>query len=54
MTLQQVLAKPAVGERMLAMDAEPTPSNTAAFTAPVKRQLEIWGHKVSDAGILPE
>ena len=53
-TLQQVLARPAVGERILAIGAEPTPSNTAAFTALVKRQLEIWGRKVSDAGILPE
>ena len=53
-TPQQVLARPAVGERILAIGAEPTPSNAAAFTALVKRQLEIWGRKVSDAGILPE
>ena len=53
-TLQQVLARPAVGERILAMGAEPTPSGATAFAALVKRQLEIWGRKVADAGILPE
>ena len=53
-TLQQVLAKPAVAERILAAGAEPTPSDAAAFSNLVKRQLEVWGRKVSDAGILPE
>ena len=53
-TLQQVLAKPAVRERILAAGAEPTPSNAATFTALVKRQLEVWGGKVAEAGIQPE
>ncbi len=53
-TLQQVLAKPDVRERILAAGAEPTPSNAATFTALVKRQLEVWGGKVADAGIQPE
>ena len=53
-TLQQVLAKPSVAERILAAGAEPTPSDAASFAALVKRQLEVWGRKVSDAGIQPE
>ena len=53
-TLQQVLAKPAVAERILAAGAEPTPSDAPSFAALVKRQLEVWGRKVSDAGIVPE
>ena len=54
LTLQQILAKPEVRERILASGAEPTPSDTATFTALVKRQLEVWGAKVADAGIQPE
>ena len=53
-TLLQILAKPEVRERILASGAEPTPSDTPAFAALVKRQLEVWGRKVADAGIQPE
>lgn len=53
-TLQQILAKPEVRERIIASGAEPTPSDIATFTALVKRQLEVWGRKVADAGIQPE
>ena len=53
-TLQQVLAKSDVRERIQAAGAEPTPSDAATFSALVRRQLEIWGRKVSDAGITPE
>ncbi len=53
-TLLQVLAKTEVRERILAAGAEPTPSDAATFTALVKRQLDVWGRKVSDAGIAPE
>ena len=53
-TLQQILAKPEVRDRILASGAEPTPSDVPTFTALVKRQLEVWGRKVSDAGIQPE
>ena len=53
-TLQQILAKPDVRERILASGAEPTPSDIPTFTALVKRQLEVWGAKVVDAGIQPE
>ncbi len=34
--------------------AEPTPSDPTTFAALVKRQLEVWGRKVADAGIKPE
>ena len=53
-TLQQIMAKPAVIERLNAAGAEPTPSDAATFSALVKRQLELWGRKVRDAGIQPE
>ena len=53
-TLQQILAKPEVRERILASGAEPTPSDIPTFSALVRRQLEVWGRKVSDAGIQPE
>ena len=36
-TLLQIMAKPEVRERILAAGAEPTPSDTATFTALVKR-----------------
>ena len=52
--LLQVLARPDVRERIQAAGAEPTPSDTPTFTALVKRQLEVWGRKVNDAGIQPE
>ena len=52
--LLQVLAKSEVRDRIQAAGAEPTPSDSATFTALVKRQLEVWGRKVSDAGIQPE
>ncbi len=53
-TLLLILAKPEVRERILASGAEPTPSDVPTFTALVKRQLEVWGRKVKDAGIQPE
>ena len=52
--LQKTLNRPDVRDKLLNMGAEPTPSNTADFAALVKRQLEIWGQKVKDAGITPE
>ena len=52
--LRAALARPEVRERLLNSGAEPTPSDPAAFTALVKRQLELWGSKVKDAGIQPE
>ncbi len=53
-TLLQILTKPDVRERIIGIGAEPTPSDAATFTALVRRQLELWGRKVSDAGIQPE
>jgi tripartite-type tricarboxylate transporter receptor subunit TctC len=52
--LLQILSKPEVRERILASGAEPTPSDVPTFTVLVKRQLEIWGRKVKDAGIQAE
>jgi tripartite-type tricarboxylate transporter receptor subunit TctC len=53
-TLVQILAKPDVRERITKAGAEPTPSDAAAFGALVRRQLDLWGRKVADAGIKPE
>lgn len=53
-TLLQIMAKPALRDRINTMGAEPTPSDIPTFTALVKRQLELWGKKVADAGIQPE
>ena len=52
--LLRILARPDVRERILAAGAEPTPSDIPTFTALVRRQLDIWGRKVADAGIQPE
>lgn len=52
--LLRILNRPDMREKMLAANIEPTPSDPAAFSALVKRQLEVWGHKVKDAGIQPE
>lgn len=51
---QEILNRPAIRERLLSLGAEPTPSDPAAFATLVKRQLEVWGQKVKDAGIQPE
>lgn len=48
------LTKPDVRERINNLGAEPAPSDPAAFTALVKRQLEIWGRNVAVSGIQPE
>ena len=52
--LQKTLSKPEVRELIQQLGAEPTPSDTAAFTELVRRQLSIWGRNVSLAGIQPE
>jgi tripartite-type tricarboxylate transporter receptor subunit TctC len=53
-TLLLIMAKPEVRDRILKMGAEPTPSDIPTFTELVKRQLELWGRKVADAGIQSE
>jgi tripartite-type tricarboxylate transporter receptor subunit TctC len=53
-TVLRALAKPDVRERIHAIGAEPTPSDTAGFTELVRRQLQIWGKNVELAGIQPE
>ena len=52
--MQKILARPDVRERMLARYIEPTPSDPATFRAMVRKQLDVWGGKVKDAGIQPE
>lgn len=52
--LQRALSRPEVRERITAMGAEPTPSDTAGFTNLVKSQLDIWGKNVALSGIQAE
>ena len=52
--LQRTLSRPGFREKLLTAGVEPTPSGPEAFGAMVKRQLEVWGHKVRSAGIKPE
>lgn len=52
--MQKILARSDVRERMLANYIEPTPSDPATFRAMVRKQLDVWGSKVKDAGIQPE
>ena len=52
--LQRSLGKAEVRERINALGADPTPSDTPAFTDLVKRQLDIWGRNLALAGIQPE
>ena len=52
--MQKVLNRPDVRERMLANYIEPMPSDPATFKAMVRKQLDVWGGKVKDAGIQPE
>lgn len=53
-TLAQVLAKPEVRKRITAAGAEVNPLDGPAMTEVVKRGYEVWGRKVSDAGIEKE
>lgn len=52
--MQKILTRPDVRERMLANFIEPTPSDPATFALMVRKQLDVWGGKVKDAGIQPE
>lgn len=52
--MQKILNRPDVRERMLSRYIEPTPSDPATFKAMVRKQLDVWGGKVKDAGIQPE
>ncbi|HMK81457.1 MAG TPA: tripartite tricarboxylate transporter substrate binding protein [Xanthobacteraceae bacterium] len=49
-----IMNRPDIRARILALGAEPTPSDAATFAKLVDRQYEVWGQKVKDAGIEPE
>ena len=53
-SLQKILTRPDVRERLQGMGAEVTPSSPSEFAALVAKQLDVWGRKVRDAGIQPE
>jgi len=50
----QFLARKETIEKLAKMGAEAAPANAAEFEAYMKRQLEVWGRKVHEAGIQPE
>jgi tripartite-type tricarboxylate transporter receptor subunit TctC len=52
--MQKILNRPDVREKMLANYIEPTPSDPATFRTMVRKQLDVRGGKVKDAGIQPE
>ena len=52
--LLKILNRPEVRDKMLASYIEPTPSDPATFRAMVRKQLDVWGGKIKDAGIQPE
>ena len=53
-TLLEVMNRPDIQQKIIALGAEPTPSDPQAFATLVKRQLDVWGEKVKEAGIQPE
>lgn len=53
-TMLQILGRPDIRERVLALGAESTPSSVPGFTALVKQQLDTWGKNVTLSGIQPE
>ncbi len=53
-TVMQVMAKQELRDKITSAGAEPTPTDAVAFTALVKRQLDMWGRKVAEAGVKPE
>ncbi len=52
--INAMLARKEVADKLVAMGAEVAPGTAAVLDAYMKRQLEVWGHKVRDAGIQPE
>ena len=52
--LQRVLANPEVRKKIVAAGAEVNPSDGPTMAAFVKRNHQVWGRKVADAGIEPE
>ena len=53
-TMQAILNRPDMREKLKSHFIEPTPSDPATFAAMVRQQLDVWGEKVKIAGIQPE
>ena len=49
-----MLARKDVADKLVALGAEVAPGSPAELDAYMKRQLDVWGRKVKDAGIQPE
>ena len=53
-TVNEIMNRPAIRDRLNTLGAEATPSNSTVFAELVKTQLVLWGDKVKQAGIEPE
>lgn len=49
--LYDIVSSDEIQEKLTKMGAEPTPARAADFGLFVERQLDVWGEKVSEAGI---
>lgn len=52
--IREVLAQPAVRERMSSQGLEPAPSTAAELRQFMVEQIKAWGEKIQAAGITPE
>jgi tripartite-type tricarboxylate transporter receptor subunit TctC len=52
--LQRIVESKAMHDKLESLGGETAPAGAAEFDAYVRRQLEVWGQKVRDAGIAPE
>ena len=52
--IQRWLARKDIADRLVAMGADVAPSGAAELDRYMREQLQVWGRKVRDAGIVPE
>ena len=52
--ITRVLGRKDIVDRLNSLGADVAPGNAAELGAYMKQQLEVWGRKVRDAGLLPE
>ena len=52
--IASMLARKEVVDKLVSLGAEVAPGSAAELDAYMKRQLDVWGRKVKDAGIQPE
>lgn len=52
--LEKIVQSKAMRDKLESLGGEAAPAAAAPFDAYVRKQLEVWGQKVRDAGIRPE